>query len=161
MSREVPDYFELDRRIREQNNNRPAWLTTDNPQVIERMMMDELNELKLAEDEFYFHDMSDFHIVSEVGDVGYLFIRYRQLSNEIPDSVRDALIYALNVAHLGGFMMSDAVHLKYLRNSVKYSDSNLTMLDNLQDGVGRSKRQWQALGGDEAFFNYYMEEYGD
>jgi hypothetical protein len=161
MSREVPDYFMLNERIRHQNDNRPAWLTTDNPEVIERMIQAELNELKLAEDEFFFHDMSDFHIVSEVGDVGYLFIRYRQLSDQIPDSVRDALFYAMNVANQCGFLMSDAVHLKYLRNAVKYSDSHLTAFDRLQEGVGRSKRQWDALGGDEAFFNHYMEEYGE
>lgn len=161
MSREIPDYFQLDGRIWGQNERRETWGVNDTPEALEQMFFDEVMEMKECEANYFLKSHADFHMVSEVGDVGYVWMRYRQKYGQPPEHMTESLFEAMNIATRCGFTMGDAVYMKMIRNASKYPDTYFDEYMRHEDGVRKSKKLWTALGGDEAFFNYFMEEYGE
>ena len=128
---------------------------------LEAMFNQEYREMKECEDNFFLKPMADFHMVSEVGDVGYLFLRYVDKFGQAPRDMANKLGEAINISSRCGFRMTDAVHMKLVRNSAKYPDVFFDGVDQMKEGVQKSKSLWNAMGGDDKFFEWYMEEYGE
>jgi hypothetical protein len=159
--RERPDLYDVAKRIDIQNENRTLWELNDTPEELERIFDIEVEEMRECEANFFLKDYADFHMISEVGDVGYLFLRYQSLYDHVPERMVKKLSEAINISSRCGFTMTDAVEMKLWRNSHKYGDVHFDAFGDFKEGVGASKRLWEAMGGDEAFFHWYMEEYGE
>lgn len=161
MERQHPDLEDVIFRIKGQNKNRIIWEMEDDQASLEQMFDAEYEEMKECEEQFFLKPMADFHMVSEVGDVGYLFLRYTERYGMAPKRMSEKLGEAISIAARCGFRMTDAVHLKLIRNSHKYGDVHFDGTHQMREATEMSKRLWDAMGGDDAFFNYYMEEYGE
>lgn len=154
-----PDLLELSRRIEIQNGNRALWELHTTPESLEQMFDEEHAEMIECRDNFFLKDLADFHMVSEVGDVGYLFLKYQASYGEPPKRMVTKLAEAISLASRCNFSMSDAVNLKLIRNSQKYPDIFSDVFNDYADGRRMSKELWEAMGGDNKFFEWYGAEY--
>lgn len=127
----------LKESIRKQNGNRELWKGNDTPEAIAYMIDDEASELVEAIQESLLSG-DVFSVVSEIGDLLYLLNRLCIDLGIDPD---------------------DAMKMKLLRNSLKYSDYVMSNGD-FAKATELSKNMWQMLGGDEAFSHAYLELFG-
>lgn len=152
----MKDIFELTNRIRTQGENRLTWQSNDTKEVMEAMIVQEHDELKQAIAMFDFVPHAELHLIAEAGDVGYLYLSYKdQYPGEPPPVVREAITEALNTATRCGFSLSDAVELKLIRNSLKHADVWYDGFTHHQEAMGLASDFWRDLGGDDNFFRAF------
>lgn len=148
---------ELAQHIATQNGNRREWTIHDTPTVIEAYTLEEAQELTDAISLFFLIENPDFEIASEIGDVGYLCLKYQSAFGELPESMIGAWMFAQETAELAGLDMATCIEMKIERNSIKYPDhfsSNGWGYDMARE---KSKTLYKTMGGDKAFYRWYME----
>lgn len=121
-------------RVQSQNENRREWSSHDTPENLAEQILEESGELVDAIRNFDALPHAEYEVVSEVGDILYL-----------------ALKFCVEM----GIDPAQAVELKLARNSVKYPDefhSNGWDYDKAREV---SKSLWEHLGGDDAFFLWH------
>lgn len=139
-----------------QHDQRKNWLENDTEEVVASMILDELQELDEAVVKAQIGD-GPFEVVSEIGDIGYLFIRYKSMNGEMNEQLSQALEYCHYICEATGIVWDQAIMMKIWRNSLKYptflSNNGYTYAKSVQI----SKEQWRLLGGDQAFYIMYEE----
>lgn len=104
---------------------------------------------------------SAFAVVSEVGDVYYLYIKYKEMARiagqEIPPEAVQVMEYAEDVCNRTGINVDDAIKMKILRNGWKYQDYLMNNGYGYEEAVGISKELWKQMGGDAQFSQMYEE----
>lgn len=158
MPEQLGNLGQLAWRIDLQNKNRALWEIHDTPQRLEEMFNAEAQEMRECEDNFFLKPNADFEMVSEVGDVGYLFLRYMKAFGDPPEAMSRQLTEAINISARCNFTMTQAVEMKLIRNAVKYPDSFFDATQDFDQGVRDSRSLWKALGDDEAFFSWYSQQ---
>lgn len=117
--------------VAQQNENRKNWTEHDTPEIVAEFITEEAQELIDAINQ----DKPAIEIASEIGDVLYLTLR---LCAQLGIDPRDAL------------------EMKIVRNSLKYSDT-LNSNGDYQNGANRSRELYDELGGDLTFYDAYSE----
>lgn len=121
-------------KILEQNRNRQTWVETDTPAAIADHIQEESTELVDAIKHFDTLPNGEYSIISEVGDILYLTLKF----------CGDM-----------GIDPTQAVELKLLRNSLKYPDHFASNGWDYHKARELSKSLWEALGGDNAFYLWH------
>ena len=148
----------VEQKVINQNNERTTWKEHDTVERVERLIVEETEELKQAV-ELAMIGASSFEVASELGDVFYLLIKLTFLSKEpIPLAVELAVNYAREIAELTEIDLNEAVLMKILRNDMKYPSSVLDGSIPYETGQQKSKEQWKVLGGDYQFSEMYLEK---
>lgn len=145
----------LSQHIAEQNTNRREWSIHDTPAVIEAYTLEEKQELADAISLFYLIENPDFEVASEIGDVGYLCLKYQEAYGELPETMVAAWSFAQETADLVGLSVFDCIKLKVMRNSWKYSDYMMNNGYGYEEAVKLSKETWARFGGDKKFYEIY------
>lgn len=147
----------LQREVLFQNEQRFSWRQNDSPENLERLLLEETAELREAV-EFAMIGACAFEVASELGDVFYLFTKRLFSSNEpVPQAVLDAVAYASEIAELGGFDPNECVHMKIVRNDMKYLHGFANNGYSYEKSRDLSKKQWTLMGGDKKFSEMYLE----
>lgn len=155
--------FELEqvsRLVIEQNSSRKTWVEQPTT-FIEDYVREEFRELELAQlpEE---KDWDRWEIISEIGDVEYLFIKLKDKLKEGEEMPADVLFFrniARSMAEHINVDIADAVHLKVIRNDLKYPMS-ITNSHEYEEGRTKSRELWEMMGGDKAFYKWYEAIYG-
>lgn len=145
----------------EQNKQRKVWATQP-PEFLENYAREEFQELVEATWPQE-RDWDRWELASEIGDVEYLCVRLEQAlpdGEQIPADIFFFRRLAWNMASYMGINVADAVHMKVIRNDLKYPVS-ITNSHEYDDGRDRSKKLWSLMGGDKAFYKWYAEVYGE
>lgn len=150
------NYEKIKEQVIYQNDRRPVWNEHDTPENLAAYIKDENIEL-LAAIEL---DEPAFAVASELGDVEYLCIKYEHAEGELPDELRYIRYWAWKLAEYLGLNMADCVHMKIVRNDLKYPSS---IVNNYpyEQGRAMSKKLWSEAGGDAAFSHWFLEVFGD
>lgn len=153
----MKDIFELGHRIRTQNESRITWQQTDTREALIGMVKTEHQELRQAIDQFDVVQHPELHLIGEVGDIGYLLLRWRDAYplDPIPREYQQAYEEAHNTATRCGFTMSDAVEMKLHRNAYKHTDHWYDGFEQHPEAVRQAGAFWKDLGGDDNFFVAY------
>lgn len=153
----MKDIMELSYRIRTQNENRLTWQQTDTREALIGMVLAEHQELRDAIDQFDVVKHPELHLIGEVGDIGYLTLRYREAYplDPLPREFQHAFEDAFNVATRCNFALSDAVEMKLHRNAYKHTDHWYDGFTRHPEAVRQAGAFWKDLGGDDNFFVAY------
>lgn len=116
---------------------RRQWQDHDTPEGVARMLQDEAEELVEAIVLYDVIDKGPYEVVSEVGDILYLALRF---CSEM------------------GIDPADALELKLLRNAVKYPDTFSSNGWNYNQSRDLSKSLYSHMGGDKAFFEWHSQQ---
>lgn len=155
--------FELEhvsQLVIEQNNARKAWQEQSTEFIAEyaREEFRELEEAQLPQE----NEWDRWEIASEIGDVEYLSVKLESRLKEGESLPADVLFFrnlARGMAEYLGIDIASALHLKVIRNDLKYPASIANSHD-YEDGRQKSKQLWEMMGGDKAFYKWYKEVFG-
>lgn len=129
------EFYTLMETVKKQNSNRENWIDHDTTPVIANFIVEEANELKEAVET----NKSKVDVASEVGDV--LYLTFKLCIQE-------------------GIDPRDALEMKIIRNSLKYTDT-LNSNGDYTQGRETSRRLYKAMGGDELFFDAFSKILND
>lgn len=139
----------------EQNQSRKHWREGDTPQIIDNMLLEEQAEMLEAVELAQIGESASA-LASELGDMGYLFVKRFQFEEPPSLEVMGAYYRTLEIADLAGIDLGEAVLMKCLRNDMKY----MHMVSNNgyipAEARRFSKDFWRELGGDSAFSHAYL-----
>lgn len=151
---------EMRQRVLEQNRDRVVWQEHDNPQFFRDYIKEEYVELanELHPDN---KEQTRWGIASEIGDIEYLCVRYQAhiAPEELPNEVQFFRSVAWELAKQLNLNVADCVHLKIIRNDLKYP-MGITNMHEYEEGRELSKKLWSLMGGDKAFYKWYEEVFG-
>lgn len=145
----------LEHQIVKQNEARREWVIHDTQETLASMIREERAELDFAIEHFDFIQNPDFEVASEVGDVGYLALKYRAEHGNLPPELQADFDFAREIAERVGLDMSECIEMKLLRNAVKYPDTFSSNGWGYQDARRHSKSLYQVFGGDKRFYQWY------
>ncbi len=128
-----PTMREMMERVHQQTEKKTDWVENNSPEGIAKMIVAEAHELEEAVGMAEIGD-SAFEVVSEIGDILYLVLRF---------------------CHSMGILPEDAVQMKILRNDLKYPD-DLNSQGNYGEDRMLSVAFWKAMGGDYQFSQAYL-----
>lgn len=158
----IPSH-ETQKAVRKQNEARRLWREHDTLEQIHLNLLNEGIELADAVGECEI-GQSAFAVVSEIGDVYYLYIKYKELArvagSEIAPEIAQVMEYAEDVCNRTGIDPEKAIKLKLWRNSFKYNDYATNNGYSYDQGTRLCKDFWDQMGGDQAFSRAY-EIYGE
>jgi hypothetical protein len=142
--------------VLDQNRFRTSWVEKDTPQHLERLYWEEHAEYEEAK-ELCMMGADPEKYASEVGDLGYLYIKLFDVTGgRVPRKIQyDILKVHTECAELG-FNLIEAVFYKVCRNDIKYPlmfSRNGYGYDGSRD---LSKDQYRLMGGDDMFQYAYM-----
>lgn len=138
-----------------QHEHRRNWQENDNVVVVDEMLFHELQELDEAVTKAYIGDGA-FEVASEIGDLGYLYVRRSQFEKPITEEISIALEYAHYVCTTTGIDMNEAIMMKCIRNDQKYLHTFNNNGYDYDKAIQLSKEHWKRMGGDSAFSEAYM-----
>lgn len=140
----------------EQNRVRRTWVEHDTPQAIDRMILEERQELDEAVEEAMIGG-SAFAVASEVGDVFYLYAKRVSQNTPIPEEVIEAVRSTAEIADRAGIDIESATMMKILRNDMKYLHSLTSNGYDYEQARQLCKKNWQENGGDSSFSHAYIQ----
>jgi hypothetical protein len=145
----------------EQNAKRKHWDTQDSS-FVGNYLREEFHELEQA---FWPDQLDRWEIASEIGDIGYLMIRYQeQMKKEgIEEMPADLFFFwrlAQNVSQCMDINFGDAIFMKAVRNDLKYPFAVTSGFESYEEGRAVSKNMWAQMGGDKAFYKWYESAFG-
>ena len=146
-----------------QNEGKKLWRETNTIQRIEQYTRDEIKEFRqVIEGE----DAIDrWELASEIGDIEYLSIKLEEMATQagidVPEDIIKFRALAWQTATSHNIDMARAVHMKVIRNDLKYPASFFN--DGLDYEAARelSRRMWNEMGGDKAFYVWYERIFGE
>lgn len=145
----------LTKQIIDQNESRVHWNENQNDQDIEGFMRTEYAEFLEAREMCMLGD-DPFSLVSEAGDMGYLYIRRRFTNTPIPADIVDMMIDVERTLAEVGMSMEECLKFKAWRNDYKYPHV-VTNNGYMPEKASKiAKEFWQYMGGDKVFYYAYM-----
>jgi len=154
---------EIQKAVRKQNEARGMWMEHETLERTHLSLLNEGIELADAVGECEI-GQSAFAVASEIGDVYYLYIKYKDLARiagkEIAPEIAQLMEYAEDVCNRTGINAEDAIKMKLFRNSFKYNDYATNNGYTYEEGTVLCKDFWDKMGGDSSFSKAY-EIYGE
>ena len=146
-----------------QNESRKLWRENSSSAFISSYAREEFGELERA---LYPIDpeLDRWEVASELGDVEYLSIRLEQVLKETGEPFPNDVMFfrglAWQRASQLGIDMAKAVHMKVIRNDLKYPASLFNDGISYEEARSVSKKLWEEMGGDKKFYRWYETVFG-
>lgn len=139
-----------------QNEHRKSWKNHDTLHSLRAMFWEEYQEYRHAK-ELCMLGADPYELASEVGDLGYLYIKLCEVTKDSVDEDIEFVIQSVaeECDHLG-LSFAHAVWFKIFRNDIKYSWMISSNGFDHQTAKKLSKEQYALLGGDKTFYYAYM-----
>lgn len=142
--------------VLDQNRFRTSWVEKDTPEHIESLYWGEYDEYKNAK-ELCLIGADPEKYASEVGDLGYLYIKLfnatdGKVSLDVQNSILDVYAECVEI----GIDMIEAVFYKVCRNDIKYPLMFSRNGYGYDGSTDLSKNQYKLMGGDDMFQYAYM-----
>lgn len=138
-----------------QNEQRRNWREGDTPERLQDMLREE-NDEKEEHKELAMIGEDPIELVSEYGDLFYLFIKYLKAEPNPSLEMLRIVYTALEECSELGIDPEHAVLLKLHRNDVKYPGSMSNNGFTPGDERRYAKAMYKDMGGDGLFFYAYM-----
>lgn len=156
----LPENGQVKKLVIDQNEIRTTWGDNDTAQFLRDYFFEEWGELEeaLLPPE---REQCRWEVASELGDIEYLSIRYEQFTGEpLPADMLFFRTLAWQHATYMDINMGQAVHMKVVRNDLKYPVS-ITNQFEYKKGREICKQLWENMGGDKEFYGWYASVFGE